>query len=192
MTITFQNDAEVMKKAAELFNAMVKKLNKDGGDWLTLTMFQPLPSLFADLGVERGGNMLGLDQSAENNIRMIPPSPEVVCFTHAIPIVADISQVFMCYCGWKGAEKDAIFEDAQRELISEIKAFSKIKGKDHPYIYLPYAYNDQKPLESYPLPNIERIRAMAQKYDPEGVFQTMVPGGFKISKVSADTNLIIF
>lgn len=97
----------------------------------------------------------------------------------------------MTYCGWKGAEKDAMFEDAQRELIAEVKAFSKSKGKDHPYIYLPYAYNDQKPLESYPLPNIERIRAMAQKYDPEEVFQTMVPGGFKISKVSVDTDLVI-
>ncbi|KKY16132.1 putative fad binding domain containing protein [Diplodia seriata] len=159
MTITFQNDAEIMKKAAELFDAMVKKLKKDGGDWLTLTMFQPLPAVFAELGVERGGNMLGLDQSPENHI------------------------LFMSYCGWKGAEKDKMFEDAERELMTELKAFSKSKGKDHPYIYLPYAYSDQKPLESYPLVNIERIRAMAQKYDPEGVFQTMVPGGFKISKV---------
>lgn len=89
----------------------------------------------------------------------------------------------MCYCGWKGAERDAAFEDAQRELISEIKAFAQSRGKDHPYIYLPYAYSDQKPLESYGIPNIEKIRAAAAKYDPEGVFQSMVPGGFKITKV---------
>ncbi|EOD43523.1 putative fad binding domain containing protein [Neofusicoccum parvum UCRNP2] len=159
MTITFQNDASIMHKAVELFNAMVAKLNPDGGDWLTLTMFQPLPALFAERSVARGGNMLGLDQSPENHI------------------------LFMCYCGWKGAERDAAFEDAERELITSLKAFAASKGKDHPYVYLPYAYKDQKPLEGYPAVNIEKIRAAAKKYDPEGVFQTMVPGGFKITKV---------
>lgn len=69
MTITFENDAAVMKKAAELFNAMVEKLNPNGGDWLTLTMFQPLPALFSHHSRARGGNVLGLDGSPENKIR---------------------------------------------------------------------------------------------------------------------------
>jgi hypothetical protein len=30
---------------------------------------------------------------------------------------------------------------------------------------------------------VARIRAAAKKYDPEGVFQTRAPGGFKISKL---------
>ncbi|KAL1625202.1 hypothetical protein SLS56_007397 [Neofusicoccum ribis] len=179
MTITFQNDASIMHKAVELFNAMVAKLNPDGGDWLTLTMFQPLPALFAERSVARGGNMLGLDQSPENHIRE-SSSPNT--YNNTVADAIGIA-VFMCYCGWKGAERDAAFEDAERELITSLKAFAASKGKDHPYIYLPYAYKDQKPLEGYPAVNIEKIRAAARKYDPEGVFQTMVPGGFKITKV---------
>jgi hypothetical protein len=101
--------------------------------------------------------------------------------------------VFLCYCGWKGAEKDATFEDAQRAFVAEVEAFAKNKGRSHPYIYLPYAFHDQQPLESYGAVNVDKIRAAARKHDPEGVFQTMVPGGFKISRVgtteegSADT-----
>ncbi|EKG10040.1 hypothetical protein MPH_12867 [Macrophomina phaseolina MS6] len=171
MTVTIQNDAEVMKHAAKHFNLMVEHLNKDGGDWLTLTMFQPLPSLFAEHSASRGGNVLGLGGSPENLI------------------------LFMTYCGWKGADKDKMFEDAQRALIAEIRAFAQSRGKDHPYVYLPYAYYDQQPLEGYGAANIEKIRAAARKYDPEAVFQTMVPGGFKISRVgnaeegSADTKV---
>lgn len=78
-----------------------------------------------------------------------------------------------------------MFEDAQRALIAEIAAFAKSRGKHHPYVYLPYAYRDQQPLESYGAANMDRIRAAARKYDPEGVFQSMVPGGFKITRVGA-------
>jgi hypothetical protein len=30
---------------------------------------------------------------------------------------------------------------------------------------------------------VEKMKAAAKKYDPFGVFQKLVPGGFKISKV---------
>jgi hypothetical protein len=41
----------------------------------------------------------------------------------------------------------------------------------------------QDPLSSYGPDNVAKIRAAAKKYDPKQVFQTRVPGGFKISKV---------
>jgi hypothetical protein len=33
--------------------------------------------------------------------------------------------------------------------------------------------------------NVEKIRAAARKVDPEGIFQTKAPGGFKISRVGS-------
>lgn len=47
-----------------------------------------------------------------------------------------------------------------------------------------YDDKDQNPLESYGPENVAKIRAAAAKYDPDGIFQTLVPGGFKISGVS--------
>lgn len=39
------------------------------------------------------------------------------------------------------------------------------------------------PLASYGAENVAKIRAAAAKYDPRQIFQTRVPGGFKISSV---------
>lgn len=52
-----------------------------------------------------------------------------------------------------------------------------------PYLYLDYADKTQDPLASYGSDNIAKMKAVAKKYDPSGVFQDLVPGGFKISKV---------
>lgn len=41
----------------------------------------------------------------------------------------------------------------------------------------------QDPLASYGPESVKKMKAAAKKYDPFGVFQKLVPGGFKISKV---------
>ncbi|KXX73524.1 Bifunctional solanapyrone synthase [Madurella mycetomatis] len=48
-----------------------------------------------------------------------------------------------------------------------------------------YANPSQRVLQSYGPVNVERIREAARKYDPEGVFQRLCPGGFKILEVDA-------
>lgn len=69
MTLTFKNDAQVMKHAAKHFNAMLEHLKKDtGGEWSCMAMFQPMPTLFFQHGTDRGGNILGLDSESENLI----------------------------------------------------------------------------------------------------------------------------
>ena len=39
------------------------------------------------------------------------------------------------------------------------------------------------PLESYGKANVQLLRNVSAKYDPQGVFQYMVPGGFKIADI---------
>jgi len=48
---------------------------------------------------------------------------------------------------------------------------------------LNYADNTQDPLASYGSASVKKMKAAAKKYDPSGVFQKLVPGGFKISNV---------
>lgn len=45
--------------------------------------------------------------------------------------------------------------------------------------------NFQDPLGSYGPRNVAKIREVAKKYDPKGVFQNKAPGGFKISKAGS-------
>jgi len=85
---------------------------------------------------------------------------------------------------WQGAEQDALFQQAGADLVDRIRAYAVSIGADNPYLYLDYADITQDPLASYGAENVKKMRAAAKKYDPQGVFQNLVPGGFKISKVA--------
>jgi hypothetical protein len=61
---------------------------------------------------------------------------------------------------------------------------SSIENGLLPWVYMNYADKSQDPLASYGLDNVKKLREAAQKYDPDRVFQTLCPGGFKISDVS--------
>lgn len=52
--------------------------------------------------------------------------------------------------------------------------------------YLNYAAQDQDPLGSYGEENLARLRAVSGKFDPRGMFQRNVPGGFKLVKAGGD------
>ena len=56
-------------------------------------------------------------------------------------------------------------------------------GTARDYIYLNYAYPKQDPIRTYGAENVRLLKNAAAKYDPKGVFQKLVPGGFKVSKV---------
>ena len=85
---------------------------------------------------------------------------------------------------WQGAEQDALFQQAGADLVDRIRAYAVSIGANNPYLYLDYADITQDPLASYGAENVKKMRAAAKKYDPQGVFQNLVPGGFKISKVA--------
>lgn len=91
--------------------------------------------------------------------------------------------VYQSYISWQGAEQDELFQSAGAELIARIRDYADSIGADCPYLYLDYADGSQDPLASYGAENVEKMKVAAAKYDPRGVFQHLVPGGFKISKV---------
>lgn len=64
-----------------------------------------------------------------------------------------------------------------------IKDFAKSIGSSEEFVYLPYADAKQDPLGSYGAANVQHIKQVAGKYDPQGFFQRRVPGGFKIDRV---------
>ncbi|KAH8701253.1 oxidoreductase FAD-binding protein [Phaeosphaeriaceae sp. PMI808] len=53
-------------------------------------------------------------------------------------------------------------------------------GLLEPFIYLNYAGGKQDPIGSYGTK--EQLQAVSKKYDPKGIFQKLVPGGFKLFK----------
>ncbi|PGH12794.1 hypothetical protein AJ79_04018 [Helicocarpus griseus UAMH5409] len=158
-TVTFVNDGQVLHKMLELRDYTISYLTDVSSKWAMSNIIQPIPTIFAKNGVERGGNVLGLDRATENLVLL---------------------QTFLA---WDDKAEDKIFRKAGTELTNKLSAYAKSLGKDNEYLYLAYALDNQDPLKSYGPENVQHMKNVAQKYDPLGIFQTMVPGGFKITKV---------
>ncbi|KXH63965.1 FAD binding domain-containing protein [Colletotrichum salicis] len=69
-TLTFKNDEAILKKAVEAHQEFVDamKLAVGADEFTTQMVFQPLPTYFAAIGTENGGNVLGLDAEKDNAI----------------------------------------------------------------------------------------------------------------------------
>jgi hypothetical protein len=72
------------------------------------------------------------------------------------------------------------FEEGLKDLLKMVEDITKKEGVYHPYKYLNFAASFQDPLASYGEKSLRTLKKVAHKYDPKGVFQTHVPGGFKL------------
>lgn len=83
---------------------------------------------------------------------------------------------------WDDASKDsALFEGYQR-ILDRAKAAGEVLKVNHRFIYMNYASQFQDPISGYGPQSKERLLAVSKKYDPQGVFQTLQPGYFKLDK----------
>ena len=81
---------------------------------------------------------------------------------------------------WKDAQSDSVVNTASQKLINEASYSADARGILHQYLYLNYALESQDPIASYGVQNLAELRAVSKKFDPEQVFQRLVPGGFKL------------
>lgn len=89
--------------------------------------------------------------------------------------------VFQANLAWKDPKDDGLFDSIGQSTIAQLTKYAKSINQDNEYIYLDYAYKTQNPLRSYGADNVALLRSASKKYDPTGVFQKLVPGGFKLA-----------
>ena len=77
---------------------------------------------------------------------------------------------------------DALVAQVLTDIVNQQKQLLQEGGYLIDFIYLNYADISQPVLQSWGSENIDKLQAASKKYDPRGVFQTQVPGGFKIPK----------
>ena len=90
--------------------------------------------------------------------------------------------LFLLSYSWSLASDDEAITSAAHKLIGDIDTATTKAGHYNPFKYLNYAAYWQNPIASYGEGEVRNLKAVAQKYDPSGLFQTGCPGGFKISK----------
>lgn len=90
--------------------------------------------------------------------------------------------VFFLTASWAEAALNTEADVIAQKLVGQIDALAKELGLFQRFRYINYADPSQDPFGSYGQENQEFLRKVAKEYDPNGVFQTLVPGGFKLWK----------
>lgn len=70
--------------------------------------------------------------------------------------------------------------NATQTWVQQVDAVARKLGTSEEFLYLNFAGGFQNPLQSYGSASLAFMRGVAAKYDPTGVFQKLVPGGFKL------------
>lgn len=161
-TMTFKNCKttfhEILAQRAQFVSDWTAQ--SPDGDFYMHGIFQAMPTLFARHAVDKGGNMLGMDREEDNAV---------------------LFQVQMMV---RGVEQE---DEARRRLVdlfASLKRYTVEAGTDVDWQYYNYADYTQDPLASYGEDNVAFMKEVACKYDPAGVFQKRMPGGFKITEVA--------
>ena len=81
----------------------------------------------------------------------------------------------------RSADDDTVVS-AVLTLIQNIENLATERGKAARYRFTNYGYKTQNVLRGYGEESVEKLRQVSKKYDPQAFFQTVVPGGFKVSK----------
>lgn len=91
--------------------------------------------------------------------------------------------MYQLYLSWSEAKDDELFINQGLALTDGIQKFAQEHETTVEYLYLNYADKDQNPLSTYGADKVAFMKKVAKKYDPLGVYQRLLPGGFKISQV---------
>jgi len=118
--------------------------------------FEPLPTVFVERG--QGHNSLGTS-TADGNSMILLLSPL-----------------------WPpgGSVSNAAVHAKTTQLLNKINGTAKQMGLLKEFVYTDYADASQRPIRNYGARNVGFLRRTAHKYDPHGVFQRLVKGGFKV------------
>jgi hypothetical protein len=81
---------------------------------------------------------------------------------------------------WTDSKYDADIYDAVETWTLSVQDYTQSIGKGHSFEFVNYARPFQDPMAGYGGENLEFLRAVSRKYDPRGIFQDAVPGGYKL------------
>ena len=149
-----RNSASLLSDIFDITQSVVKPIGKTPGLILANLVFQPIPPAYTVPGF--GQNSLGYRGNDGPLVNIL--------------IGFD----------WLHAADDAKFRAASEAVIQRSQTAARDQGRLHPVEYLNYAAEWQDPIASYGAAEKKRLQAVSKKYDPRGIFQKAVPGGFKL------------
>ncbi|KAF8754795.1 hypothetical protein RHS01_05846 [Rhizoctonia solani] len=90
-------------------------------------------------------------------------------------------ELLHCYMfTWLRQEHDREVYTEIKKLLSVSRDIAESQNRLERYIYPNYAGSEQKPIESYGPVQVNFLRKVKAEYDPDGIFENLCRGGFKI------------
>ncbi|KAK4546444.1 hypothetical protein LTR36_002121 [Oleoguttula mirabilis] len=154
-TGTYGNSAQMMSDIFDIANSTAQALLNVANLAYSLS-FQPEPTIITSKAATLGGNSLGLGESDGNLFNLL------------------------LTVSWDTQADDALINTQAKSLFAQAETAAKQLGVYNEYLYLNYAASWQDPISGYGSVVKARLQAVSKKYDPTGIFQTQVPGGFKL------------
>ncbi|CAO1598652.1 hypothetical protein XANCAGTX0491_002410 [Xanthoria calcicola] len=158
-TTTFKNSRPFLDRVYTLWDTTIPLIKPIAGIQWALSI-QPIPPIITSRSGPLGGNSLGLSPTSDG--------PLVNCLLTAT---------------WNNTADDILAQNTAVQLFDDIEKEARVQNKPslyHPYKYLNYADGSQDVIGGYGPEVKKRLRDVSRKYDPRGVFQRQVPGGFKL------------
>lgn len=155
-TTTIRNDIQTMKTVYEIFCQTTPALRNVKG-LLFPFVFQAILPEWMNKGFP---NVLGLENCTE-------------------PLI-----ILNWSITWLHAEDDRLVRSTVRRMLEQIDTAAAEINASHPYRFMNYCAEWQRPYEGSGGANRELMRDASQKYDPDGLFQTGCSGGFKLDFLS--------
>ncbi|KAF5009172.1 hypothetical protein FDECE_4616 [Fusarium decemcellulare] len=153
-TATYKNDLQMFQRFADLSNKTMQDL-KGTVDQFIVSV-QPFGQFIMQHSAQTGGNSLGLDADKKDRA--------LYCLTVA----------------WKDKVDDEMVYGKIRQLLDQAAGQARSYGAFDNYIFLNYAAPWQDVTTGYGRHNMAAMQKASNKYDPRGIFQNAVPGGFKL------------
>ncbi|RWA09625.1 hypothetical protein EKO27_g5487 [Xylaria grammica] len=155
MNITVKADVGTLRAAANIYTAAIDPVKSTKGLVCSLTL-QPYAEPLLQSSAARGGNVLGLSTETGSLVNLL----------------------LLTY--WSNEKDDDAILSAMKAVLQGIDQDATSKGTKVDYMYMNYASEDQDVIGSYGGENEKFLQEVSRKYDPEGLFQKGVPGGWKL------------
>ncbi|KAI6790359.1 hypothetical protein KC361_g7962 [Hortaea werneckii] len=110
----------------------------------------------------QGGNVMGLDNKTDRSFMMVTAR-------------------------YDSELNDPVMHAAAQETVAKIKHATHLAGTDDDSLYLNYAGGFQDPIAGYGEASVAFLQATSERYDPGAIFQSRMPGGFKIGKTTENS-----
>ncbi len=142
------------------FDTVVPKVQNISGIACAMVM---QPTFVNQQRTKRGGNALNIAAAADEDAKAI--------------------NLVLLPWTWDHAEDDELIEATLRSILEQAETWAKELGVYHPFIYANYAGPWQDIWGGYGQENVEGLKKLQRKYDPEEIFTTggLASGGFKLN-----------